>query len=292
METLLDNFGAFLRQERRYSEHTARSYTTDVRAAMAYATEHGRESPERWTTDLLRGHLARCRRPDGSRLSAASLARKQSALRTFFGWLKRQHPDVGDPTAALRAPKIAKPLPRALDADAVMAMLQPPQGNDIKALRDHAALLLLYGLGLRVSEVASLLDVDLDLARHVARVQGKGSKQRDVPIPAGCIPALAAYRALRPATAGTRFLVGQNDGGLATRTIARMVDGAALRALGRHASPHQLRHSFATHLLAGGANLREIQTLLGHENLSTTQRYTKVGIDRLFAIYDKAHPRA
>jgi len=292
VDDFLDGFGAHLRKERRCSEHTARAYVADVRAAMAFAAERGKRKPQKWTTDLLRAHLARCRGRDGNRLSATTLARKQSALRTFFEWLRRDDPAAANPAVALRAPKLPKPLPRALDADAVLALVAPPDSKDIRVLRDHAALLLLYGLGLRLSEAAGLRDVELDLDRHVARVLGKGDKERDVPVPTGCIPGLAAYRAARPPKAGPHFLVGRGNKGLSSRTIARAVRGAALRTLGRHVTPHQLRHSFATHLLAGGANLREIQELLGHASLSTTQRYTDLNVERLFAVYDKAHPRS
>ncbi len=290
MDRILDGFDSYLRKERRCSEHTARAYVGDLRAAMVFAAERGKRAPRVWTTDLLRAHLARCRAEGGKRLSAATLARKQSALRTFFEWLRREDPSTPDPSAALRAPRLPKALPRALDADAVLALLAPPRSSDPRATRDHAALLLLYGLGLRLSEAAGLLDVDLDLDRRTARVRGKGGKERDVPVPAGCVPGLAAYRAGRPA--GAHFLVGREHRGLSTRTIARAVRAAALRALGRHVTPHQLRHSFATHLLAGGANLREIQALLGHASLSTTQRYTDLNVERLFAVYDKAHPRS
>jgi integrase/recombinase XerC len=169
-------------------------------------------------------------------------------------------------------------------------MQAPPEG-DANARRDHAALHLLYGLGLRLSEASDLQNADLNLREQTARVRGKGDKERIVPVPSGCIPVLQAYRDVRPANAGEFFLVGQRGACLCTRTIARIVRRAALRALGHHASPHQLRHSFATHLLAGGANLREIQTLLGHTSLATTERYTHVTIERLFEVYDKAHPR-
>jgi integrase/recombinase XerC len=186
-------------------------------------------------------------------------------------------------------------LPRALDADAMLALVKPPTSQATSqsgtALRDHAAMLLMYGLGLRLSEVAGLRDFDLDLEARTARILGKGNKERILPVPAGCVAALAAYRAQRP-PGGPYFLVGRDHGAISTRTLARRVDRAALLALGRHVTPHQLRHSFATHLLAGGANLRQIQTLLGHSSLSTTQRYTKVIPERLFAIYDKAHPRS
>jgi integrase/recombinase XerC len=292
VEALLDGFVAFLRQERRVSEHTARAYKSDLEALMTFARERGRLEAKRWSGDLLRAHLARCTSENGGRAHARTLARKQSAFRTFFKWLRRQNPSLTDPTTLLRSPKLPKPLPRALGAEEVMAMMQPPRAGPT-ALRDHAGLLLLYGLGLRVSELATLRHEDLDLDARLARVKGKGNKERILPVPQGCVEALVAYARTRPAGAGPYFLVGRDAGKpLSTRTLARLVDKAALTALGRHVSPHLLRHSFATHLLSGGANLREIQTLLGHSSLSTTQRYTKVSIERLLEVYDKAHPRS
>lgn len=291
MARLLDAFDAYLRQQRRLSEHTALAYVGDVRAAMAFAADRNVEDPLTWHADLLRAHLAACRTPAGSHLSATSIARKQSALRCFFAWLRREGLTHNDPTALLHAPKLPKPLPRAIDADAAVQLMKPPPTNSASALRDHAALLLLYGLGLRLSEVSHLRWHDIDLEARSALVHGKGNKQRLVPIPEGCLAGLRAFAAVRPAQA-TYFLVGRNDEALSPRTIQRIVHRYAAQHLGHHVTPHQLRHAFATHLLAGGAHLRAIQALLGHENLATTERYTKVTVERLFKVYDEAHPRS
>ena len=291
LESFLDGFDAYLRRERRYSSNTARSYVSDVRALGEFAASSGCEHPADWNADLIRAYLARCTTACGDRIQASSRSRKQSSLRTFFKWFRRGYPDVPDPTGILVAPKLPKALPRALDADAVLALLKPPNPTAGTALRDQAALVLLYGLGLRLSEVSSLTMAHVDLHDRSAVVDGKGGKQRRVPIPAGCMATLQAYAQTRPSEAKT-FLVGRKQGPLSTRTIARVVEKRALQVLGRHVTPHQLRHSFATHLLAGGAGLREIQTLLGHSSLSTTQRYTKVTAERLFAVYDSAHPRS
>ncbi len=292
MDDILEDFELYLLRERRYSPNTARGYMTDLRAATEFAKERDHTSFDTWSTDLIRAHLARCRKPTGERLMATSMARKQSSLRSFFAWYLRGNPDQPDPTAALETPKLPSTLPRALDADAMLALMQPPNGTDAKSARAHAAMHLLYGLGLRLSEAATLKNTWLDLDERSVRVIGKGDKERMVPIPRGCTAALSHYRTLRPEGAEDTYLIGRSKRGISTRTIGRIVDEAALRALGRHVSPHQLRHSFATHLLAGGANLREIQTLLGHNQLSTTQRYTKVTAERLFKVYDSAHPRS
>lgn len=291
MTELLDAFSAYLRQQRRLSEHTAQAYVGDVRAAMSFATARQVVEPGAWTPDMLRAHLAACRTERGERLRATSIARKQSALRCFFLWLRREGFTHNDPTALLHAPKLPKPLPRAIDADAAMQLLAPPRTTSATALRDHAALLLLYGLGLRLSEVSNLPAHDIDFETRTVRVLGKGNKQRVVPIPEGCVPGLRAWAALRPHTA-KHFLVGRSAGRLSPRTIQRLVHRHAAQRLGQHVTPHQLRHAFATHLLAGGANLRAIQALLGHESLATTERYTKVTAERLFKVYDQAHPRS
>ena len=296
-DLLADAFFAYLARERRYSLNTARAYLADVRGALVFAAQVGEADPHTWGADLIRAHLARCHTPDGKRVSAATRARKLSALKTFFAWLLRDASDAQknrrqDIFAALQAPKIQPPLPRPLDVEATVALLQTPSSTDDKALRNHAALLLLYGLGLRLAEAASLRDEDLDLRGASALVRGKGDKDRLVPVPSGCIPGLCAYRAVRSPAGAPTYLVGRGSGKrLATRTIARIVDQAARVALGRRVSPHQLRHSFATHLLANGAGLREIQAALGHANLATTQRYTLVSPQALAETHARTHPR-
>ena len=284
-------FGDYLLHTRRCSPHTARAYLADLRAVQAHAQTQGLGNPHHWHTEIIRQQLSQVVSQQGGRASAATLARKQSALRSFFHWLKRHsgQPLEADPTELLKAPKLPQRLPRGLDVDAVMALLEPPQRPNLSHSRDQAALLLLYGLGLRAAEACDLQDLDLNLEQRRARVTGKGNAVREVVVPAGCVRALGAYRALRP-LGNPNFLAGRG-GPLSVRTLARIVERAALRGLGRHVTPHQLRHSFATHLLSDGANLRQIQALLGHRNLTTTQRYTHVSIERLCQVYDASHPR-
>jgi len=287
----LELFARNLRDERRLSPHTVRSYLGDLRAVVAFATARGQPDPAGWTSDLLRAHLARARGPNGRPLGAATLARKQSSLRAFFAWRRgNRHPAEADPTAALDSPRLPKSLPRALDAESAEQLLTGADGP-AGELRTAAVLVLLYGLGLRLAEAAALPRSSVDLEARTVRVTGKGNKTRMLPIPEGVVPLLAEYHHSLPAQRAS-FLLGRGGGALSARTIARLVRSAAVRTLGRHLTPHQLRHSFATHLLASGANLREIQALLGHASLSTTQRYTQVTAERLFATYDAAHPRA
>lgn len=288
MDAELEAFDRYLRHQRRFSEHTCRAYVADVRGFCEFVVERRPDlAVGESDTELLRAYFAVLRRSRG--LSASSTARKQSALRSFFTWYREEHGLLDDPTAPLVAPKLPKALPRALDADATMALVRPVERESARDLRDRTALVLLYGVGLRLSEAAGLLDRDVDLESGELRVVGKGSKERVVPIPERAIGLLRQYRDQRGPS--ERFLAGRR-GGLSGRTIARGVERLALRTLGRHVTPHQLRHSFATHLLTGGANLREIQSLLGHASLSTTQRYTHVDMKRLFEVYDAAHPRS
>ncbi len=291
---LIDAFVDFLLREKRYSEHTARAYATDVRNLGRWLATVGAPDPKTWTADDIRRALARVRakRNPKKHATAATLSRKQSALRTFYRWLRYvEASELPAPTDVLMSPKVMRRLPRPIPAEAALRMMQPLQDNPV-GLRNQAALILMYGLGLRLGEVAGLTFAGVNLDNGWVRVLGKGKKMRDVPLPAGCFAVLRAYAQIRDPIGAESFLVGQGGNFLSVRTIARGVNQAAMFHLGRHVSPHQLRHAFATHLLDSGANLREIQTLLGHANLGSTQKYTAVSVQRLCEAYDRAHPRA
>ncbi len=299
----LDAFSDYLLHEARFSSHTAAAYVSDARAALSFGLARGVNWPEDWTADFVRAHLARIRTTVGKPLSAPSRARKLSALKAFLAWAQEKN-DVPTPSLdGLATPKLPKPLPRAISPEEIEQLLTLPTNQQpkdgalaVRQFRDHAALLLLYGAGMRVAESCDLKDRDLDLKDRLARVRGKGSKERIIPLPAGCLPGLSVYRErsapMRMEADSKYFLLGRRDRPVATRTIQRAVRGQAERLLGRAVTPHQLRHSFATHLLTSGANPREIQELLGHSNLRTTQRYTKASVQHLLETYDRAHPRA
>lgn len=286
-------FRDYLLFEKRASIHTVTAYIADIRAILKMAGSAHALCPKHFTTDHLRTQLASLRTRDGKRLDARSIARKQCSLRAFYRWIlltsqAQQH----DPTALLMPPKTKKQLPRALDINAALALMQPPPMSEHQALRDHAALLLMYGLGLRRGELITLKTADINFEARQAMVCGKGRKMRQVPIPKGCLVGLLAWAKVRPIHAGETFIVGPSGNPLSARTVGRVVQRAALRATGRHITPHQLRHSFATHLLQDGANLRAIQNLLGHAQLGTTQTYTEVAIEHISRVYLKAHPRS
>ncbi len=243
-------------------------------------------------------------------LSKTSIARKLSALRSLFRHLLRQRRINNDPTAGVRNPKQAVHHPTVLNVDQAFALLGPlsalpeadgaaPAGQTHHAaltLRDRALAETLYDAGLRISEAVGLDLGDLDLQQGVARIWGKGGKERMAPLGEACVRTLQAWLAARPllAEAGERAVfVGARGRRLDRRQGARIVDALRLQAgLPQHISPHTLRHSFATHLLEGGADLRTVQELLGHARLSTTQRYTHLTLDKLMRVYDRAHPRS
>lgn len=232
------------------------------------------------------------------RNSRATIARKLAAVRSFFRHLLKLRIIKSDPAEALRPPKYGKPMPVYLTVDEMFRLLDGTDPKGVVGLRNSAILETLYSTGVRVSELAGLDTDDVDPGSGLVRVLGKGRKERLVPIGVKALDSLARYRqalarksGIGPREGGALFL-NKDNGRLTTRSIARVVDKMARASgLAFPISPHALRHSFATHLLDGGADLRTVQELLGHSSLSTTQRYTHVSIDRLMTVYDKAHPR-
>lgn len=281
LDALIQRFTDHLRATR--SVHTARSYGADLAQLSAMtggAMTLDRETLERY----LRLHSR----------TAVTRARKLSTLRSFFRFLRASGEIEGDPTDAIEAPFRRKRLPKALSAGQTGEMLdQTDQGKT--PLRDRAMLELMYGAGLRASEVVAL-DLDqVDLERGRARVRGKGNKERVVLFGAACVRAIEAYTVgERVTVAGTTALFTNRSGGrITTRTLQNVVQRWARAAgLGRDVTPHTLRHSFATHLLDGGADLKSVQQLLGHESLATTQVYTHVSAERLRQAVDAAHPKS
>jgi integrase/recombinase XerD len=231
-------------------------------------------------------------------VSAATLRRKAACLRSFYRHLRREGTITHDPTADLRAPRRTQRLPVALTRGEVTRLLGEPRGTGPLVLRDRALLELMYACGLRASEATGMELGDIDLEEGVLRARGKGAKERIVPIGSSAIVATRAYlQRGRPALVGvqvqSRLLVNSRGGGLTRQGLYKIVQGYARRAgLDRKMSPHTLRHTFATHLLAGGCDLRSLQEMLGHADLATTQVYTHLSAERLKDVYFDAHPRA
>ena len=300
----IDRFIESLAAEKGYSAHTLRAYRHDLEELadyMAGAADDPKREDRRLTLKVgevdamqLRGYLAFLH----SRNRKTTIARKLASIRSFFKHLQRLGQVRDNPTENVPTPKHGKPIPNYLSVDDMFRLLDAVVPEDVLGLRNRAILETLYSGGVRVAELAGLNVSDVDLRNGTMRVLGKGNKQRIVPIGGKAVEAIRAYRSALSegggaplADEGALFL-NKDQGRLTTRSIARVVDKFA-RACGLQmgVSPHALRHSFATHLLDAGADLRSVQELLGHRSLSTTQRYTHVSIDRLMAAYDKAHPR-
>jgi len=285
------------------SEHTVRNYVSDLRQLRAFLLERGlaltdggdEVAPERVDQLALRAYVAHCLR----RNRRSSVGRKLSAAKGFFRHLLRCGRVGSDPTAGIATPKKQQQLPVHLTVDDMFRLLDAPPTDTPAGLRDRALLEVVYSCGLRVSELVGLDWCDIDASLELVRVRGKGGKERLVPIGRPALAALAAYRArlseLCPGhvRADRAVYLNRRGGRLTTRSVARLVEHyVVVSGLATKASPHALRHSFATHLLNAGADLRAIQELLGHATLSTTQKYTHVNLDQLMRVYDKAHPRA
>jgi integrase/recombinase XerC len=292
----LRGFELHLRAERNLSEHTRRAYASDVRQ-FADSLE-GCPGPLDVSSDQVRGFLAALH----GRRHPSTLARKLASLRAFYRWLVREGRCPLDPTAGMPLPRTPKRLPKPLPVDdcALLLDAQDPESSEPVDLRDRALLELLYGAGLRVAEAVALDVRDVDLHRAEVRVLGKGGKERVVPVPSQALQALERWIGARrrPGLLAEPLFVslraGQGDvRRLGARDVRRVLAGRARGAgLVDRVHPHRLRHSYATHLLDMGADLREIQELLGHASLATTEKYTAVSADRLMEVYDRAHPRA
>jgi integrase/recombinase XerD len=230
--------------------------------------------------------------------AAATVGRKVACLRSFYRHLRREGLIEHDPAAELHGPRKTQRLPRVLTRGEVARLLREPKGTEPQALRDRALLEVMYACGLRVSEVTGLEVSDIDLDEGMLRARGKGSKERLVPIGRHAASALGAYCTRgRPALLNTRgeskLFLNRRGGGLSRQGLYKIVQGHARGAgLEERMSPHTLRHSFATHLLAGGCDLRSLQEMLGHADLATTQVYTHLSAERLKDAYFSAHPRA
>jgi site-specific recombinase XerD len=275
---------------------TVEAYGRDVAAFVSWAERGGLEGPDGVNRLLLRRYLAYL----GTRRYARNtIARKAAALRRYFDWLRRSGSLASDPARRLSAPGGEDRLPHVLTPSEIEVMLEAPAPraagvSDAVRLRDDAVLELLYGSGLRVSELTGLDLGDVDLASGIVVVWGKGSKQRRVPMHAACVSALRAWleegrdALIRPSSPAEAIFLNARGNRLGPRDVRRILDRRS--RIPTH--PHALRHSFATHLLDGGADLRVVQELLGHTSLETTQVYTHVSKDHLVKVYEKTHPRA
>ncbi len=293
-----DRFIDYLVLERGASAHTCRAYRKDLELFAAFLQEQGLARDvtkiDYLTIRLYLGHLYQARQ-----IKRASVVRKLACLRTFFKYLKREGIVKKNPARMVAIPKGGKDLPHALTVDEAFRILDCPDSNSPLGSRDRAILEFLYSSGLRVGELTALSLSDLDLGAGMVRVLGKGSKERVVPIGSKAVEALKLYLTRRGEllTRGDRasqyLFLNHRGGRLSARSVGRMIKKYLLQGgIVKETTPHTFRHSFATHLLDAGADLRGIQELLGHASLSTTQKYTHVSSAKLMEIYDRTHPRA
>jgi integrase/recombinase XerC len=291
----LESFGQYLLAERNFSDSTKMNYLSDLMLFLNYLADKGLDlAPADMTPEIVRAYLAWCKTVKHN--GEASRARRTSALKHFYRFLTENKVITADPISIIRSGKRPKSIPRPIAEEELKRLLEAPDVSQAGGLRDRAVMELLYGSGLRISEMCSLNFNSLDLKNEngpCARITGKGKKTRLVPLSRASIAAIAEYLQKR----GTGkpkdpIFLGERGDRLIPRTIQRNLKAYLIKAnLDADYTPHKLRHSFATHLLDHGADIRVIQELLGHESLATTQIYTKVSQSRAAESYRKAHPR-
>ena len=296
-EHLVLDFLSYLEFERGLSRNTLEAYRTDLLQYGRFLAERGATATGAQSADVS-DFLAGLANGNGKAASPATIHRKAACLRSFYRHLRREGIVDGDPTASLSAPRRGQKLPQVLSRAEVSRLLEQPKGTEPAALRDRALLEVMYACGLRASEAIGLELGDVDLEDHVLRARGKGSKERVVPIGSSAIKALERYveRGRPMLVRGrpeTHLFVNFRGGDLTRQGLYKIVRRHAESAgLADRMSPHTLRHTFATHLLAGGCDLRSVQEMLGHADVATTQVYTHLSSQRLKDVYFKAHPRA
>jgi integrase/recombinase XerC len=288
----IEQFLQYLSTERSVSPHTLAAYSKDLEQFGDFLrAELGDETaPEKVNHLLIRRYMSLLHKSH----KKSSIGRKLAAIRAFFKYLLRLGMVAKNPAETVSTPKKEKRVPFHLTIDEMVALVEAPKGDKLQTLRDRTILETLYSCGIRVSELTGLDIVHLDLDSGLVRVLGKGNKERIVPLGSYARRSVSQYLALRGNPPGNAPLLLNTRGGrLTSRSVGRIIEKYILKlATVKKISPHTLRHTFATHLLEGGADLRAIQELLGHASLSTTQKYTHVSIDRLMEVYDKAHPKA
>ena len=305
LEDLIASFTDYLISQKGYSDYTVKNYQVDLEHFLAFLLEKqksaGKEgsAPELESIDFLviREYLGKLY----GRYKRTTIARRLSAIRSFFYFLERKGLVKSNPAADISSPKQGRYIPTHLPVDEMFRLLEGPDRAEPLGLRDLAILEVLYSCGIRVSELSGLNLSSVDFDQRLVKVVGKGNKERIVPIGSKALRAVEDYveatRSLRRKARGDThdapLFINFRGGRLSTRSIGRIVKKYASQCgLMTEITPHSLRHTFATHLLDGGADLRSVQELLGHTSLSTTQKYTHVSLEKLMEVYDKAHPRS
>jgi len=288
MRKYIFDFLRYLKIEKNVSPHTERSYLSDLEQLFDFL---GVRELKKVDHQILRQFIAHLMK---QRVRKSSIARKLSAIRTFFKYLNREGILTNNPARLLATPRQEKRLPSVLTADDAKRLMEAPSENNDEGRRDRAVLEILYSTGIRASELVGMNREDVNWHDHLIRIRGKGRKERIVPVGSKALTAIEAYSKQKRKSAGiAAVFAGPSGKRLTVRTVQRILENYRKKlGLSQKASPHTLRHSFATHMLESGADLRAIQELLGHASLSTTQRYTHLNIGMLMETYDKAHPKA
>jgi len=292
MQKHIFDFLTYLRNERNVSPHTLRSYHSDLEQLSTFLGDKELSAVDHQTLRRFIAHLMQ------GEVKKSSIARKLSAIRTFFRYLNREGILTSNPARLVATPRREQRLPAVLTADDAIRLMESPKAktpaDHDTMLRDRAVLETLYSTGIRASELIGMNREDIDRHDSLIRIRGKGRKERIVPVGTKALDAIDAYLGrLAGSSDIAAVFLGPSGKRLTARTVQRILENHRKQlGLQQKASPHTLRHSFATHLLESGADLRAIQELLGHASLSTTQRYTHVNLDSLMEVYDKAHPRA
>ena len=301
MEGTIKGFIKYLSFERNVSPYTLKNYLSDLKQFGEFLGKVLKkdslsvEDIHKIDHITIRAFLSNlCDRG----ISKSSLARKISALRTFFNYLCRDSGMMSNPGKMVSTPKKDRKLPRFLSVDEMDRLLKSPAGTDVLSVRDKAILETFYSSGLRIGEIVSINIEDINFAERLIRVKGKGRKERIVPVGSKAVEAIKEYlkassetRDAESHNSGPPLFLNKNGKRITTRSVHRIVEKYKKLSGLWDMTPHSIRHSFATHLLDGGADLRSVQEMLGHASLSTTQRYTHVSMDKLIEIYDKSHPR-
>ncbi len=292
MQKHIFDFLTYLRNERNVSPHTLRGYLSDLEQLSAFLGNKELSAVDHQTLRRFIAHLMQ------GEVTKSSIARKLSAIRSFFRYLNREGILTSNPARLVATPRREHRLPAVLTADDAIRLMESPKAkkpaDHDTMLRDRAVLETLYSTGIRASELIGMNREDIDRHDSLIRIRGKGRRERIVPIGVKALETIDAYLGCLTGSSDiTAVFLGPSGKRLTARTVQRILENHRKKlGLQQKASPHTLRHSFATHLLESGADLRAIQELLGHASLSTTQRYTHVNLDSLMEVYDKAHPKA
>ncbi len=286
----LANFFQSLEVEKRASEHTLKNYQRDIKQLRIYCQSNELTQWKDVKASDIRNHIANRHR---NGVSSKSLQRELSAIRSFYNYQLRKHLLDSNPALHIRGPKQKRKLPKVLDVDQLSGMLDSPPDSPLE-IRDLAMFELFYSSGLRLSELAALNIDDIDLSEHSLRVRyGKGGKQRDLPVGSKAVSAINKWLAYRPGMTEDALFTSNKGNRLTQRSIQLRLDRWCIKkGIPEHVHPHMLRHSFASHLLESSQDIRAVQELLGHSNISTTQIYTHLDFQHLSEVYDKTHPRA